>query len=61
MVIIEESGWYELSSRWDLCAYECLYTENNIMRNFNMFNMKMQLENERVRFSGYSCAFYFSE
>ena len=34
MVIIEESGRYELSSRWDLCAYECLYTENNIMRNF---------------------------
>ena len=34
MVIIEESGCYELSSRLDLCAYECLYTENNIMRNF---------------------------
>ena len=34
MVIIEESGGYELSSRWDLCAYKCLDTENNIMRNF---------------------------
>ena len=34
MVIIEESGSYKLSSRWDLCAHECLDTENNIMRNF---------------------------